>query len=700
MRLVCIGSAAVAFTAAFPALAAPEQMPPVSVKVSASPTHAVSPRLYGLFLEDISLSVDGGLYPELVWNRSFDMPATNTPGMKAFSHSIQGWREDHRGGMGRVTLQYARPRFVHTPAHLRLEAFSAGAGVANLGPMEEMSVKGGEALDLSFHVRGNMDFDVALEDGGAGSNMLARATLSADASWRCFQTTFTPAVDCRRARLRFAARSPGVLELEQVSLMPHDRFRNRVNGLRKDIATLFADLKPATFRFPGGCMLEGNSFASWYDWKLSVGPVPERRPIWNVWGYYQTLGLGYFEYLQFSEDIGASPIPVFSAGLSCQYRPPYQKTAGDGALAYFATNILDGIEFARGPATSTWGRIRAAMGHPKPFRLEMIGIGNENFGEDFFDRYDELQRIVKGVHPDIRIVSDLDPGGLFSPKKLEYSWSRISRDNADFADDHIYASPSWWLNNTHRFDSYPRKGVPVYVGEWASRKASDRYINSMYCAVAEAAFRMGFERNADLVQMSAYAPLIRRVGFPGNRYSLIQLDGTSSCGAPSYYVEKMFSLNRPDRLLPTSYPEVRTVQPAGIDRPARGKTQSDAVEVVSFHAVAGVKGGSLVMKFANAAFKAQPVSLTFAKALPAGRVRRTLLTGAADATNTPQRPHNVIPKDDTPSFGGGSSYTFTLPPCSVCVLVFDGDVSPAGGRKGATQKISKEAKQQKKGKTK
>ena len=654
----------------------------VTVKVDVDhPTHAISKHLYGLFLEDISQSVDGCFYPELVWNRGFEFPPSPTVAEPKFQEKgvklddICGWKPDCRdGAAGRFTLEYADPAFTNTPAYLRIEAFARGAGMRNTGAMDEMSLAGGVPLDLSLWARG-VPFEVRLED--ASNRVLAAASFTPGATWGRYTATLTPCNGqdarcpsvCRQAHLTILPKVAGVLDVDQVSLMPHARFRERVNGLRTDIATLLADLKPSTFRFPGGCMLEGDSFASWWDWKRTVGPVEERRPIWNIWGYYQTLGLGYYEYLQFCEDIGAEPVPVFLAGLTCQFRGP--KFVPVEALGAFITNVLDGVEFARGGADTKWGAVRAAMGHPAPFRLSYVALGNENWGPEYWTRYNVIQKAVKATHPDLKIVAAVDPHAYMRTNDWEYSWSHISPANADVADEHLYASPSWWLNHSGMYDAYPRKGVDVYVGEWATRQASDAYINSLYNAVAEAAFRMGFERNADLVKMSAYAPLIRRMGVPGNRYSLIQLSGTASCGAPAYWCERMFAENRPDRLVPCAYPVVKAIQPAGIDRPKWSyNRRSEAIEVVSFHAVAGVTGDELVLKFANAAWRPQPVSLDFGRALPACAARRTVLTGAPDAKILPEDPRRVVPVSDTVTFPGGTTFAFNLPACSVTVLRF------------------------------
>ena len=637
----------------------------------AHPSHAISPRLYGLFLEDISQSVDGCLYPELVWNRGFDFPPSPTVADPDYvKHRLKldtvcGWKGDCRGGsMGRFAVRYADPVFTNTPAYLRLEAFAPGAGVRNDGAMDEMSVRGGVPLALRLWARG-VPFEVRLEDEDGAA--LARKTFPAHAGWRFHEARLVPSASAKKAHLSVLTTAAGTLDLEQVSLMPERKFRGRANGLREDIATLLADLRPATFRFPGGCMLEGVKFDSWYDWKLSVGRPEERPPLWNCWGYYQTLGLGYYEYFQFCEDIGASAVPVFAAAMTCQNRTPeYAPMEGVG---YFVTNILDGVEFARGSSETRWGALRARMGHPAPFRLEFVGIGNENRGPEYWMRYNAIARAVKAAHPDLKLVASVDHRAYYNREAFAFSWANITPETVDIADEHMYASPSWWLNHADMYDGYVRKGVDVYVGEWATRNAADRYLNSMYNAVAEAAFRMGFERNADLVKMTAYAPLIRRVGVPGNRYSLIQLGGTGSCGAPAYWCERMFAENRPDRLVPCTYPEIRWTQPAGVDNPKWFVTKgAPAVEVKAFHAVAGVKGDELIVKLANAAWTPQPVTLDFGRDLPSGQVMRTTLTDRPDAHNTPEEPLRVIPKSDALDFAGGWTLRQDLPPCSVTVL--------------------------------
>ena len=647
-------------------------LPEVTVKVdSAHPTHAVAKTLYGLFLEDISQSVDGCLYPELVWNRGFDFPASPTVADPDYvKHqtaldTICGWKPDCRdGAAGRFTLQHADPVFAHTPAYLRIEAFAPRAGMRNDGAMDEMSVRAGAPLELNLHARG-VPFEVRLEaeDGEA----LATAAFTPSAGWKPYRARLVPTAAAKRAHLSVLTQAAGTLDVEQVSLMPERKFRNRANGLREDIGELMAALRPATFRFPGGCMLEGVKFDSWYDWKRSVGPVAERTPLWNCWGYYQTLGLGYYEYLQFSEDIGASPVPVFAAALTCQNRQP--ELAPLSAVGYFVTNVLDGIAFARGGTDTKWGRLRAEMGHPAPFRLEYVGIGNENRGPEYWERHDRIAAAVRAAYPDVKIVASVDHRAYVNREARDYSWSRITKANADVADEHLYASPSWWLNNTRMYDGYERKGVDVYVGEWATRNASPRFVNTMYNAVAEAAFRMGFERNADLVKMSAYAPLVRRVGVPGNRYSLIQLDGVGSCGAPAYWCERMFAENRPDRIVPCACPTVKWRQPAGVDLESWPQTRgSPAVEVESLHAVAGLRGDELIVKFANAAWAEQPVRIDLGADLPGQQAATVTLTAAPDAKNTPEEPLRVTPKDGTLAFGGGRTLAATLRPCSVTVF--------------------------------
>ena len=662
-HLACI-AALVAFVAASDA-------EPIRVEVAASqPGHEVPASLWGAFLEDIAFSVDGCLYPELVWNRGFEFrPAPSDDGFAKrlkgpMDLGMPGWTADCRSGaMGRFTLQYAKPLREDTPAYLRIEAFAPYAGMRNSGALGEMAVKRGEKLNLSLYARGDAPLIVRVE--GGENNVLCETRFEPGQDWKRFSATLTPSESSRKAHLLVMAGAAGVVELDFVSLMPSNTFRG--HGLRSDIAKLIADLKPANFRFPGGCMLESCDYAGWFDWKRTVGDVESRQPLWNIWGYYQNVGLGFYEYFQFCEDIGAEPLPVFIGGLTCQFRN--SKLFPKESLGYLVTNMLDAIEFARGGAETKWGALRAKMGHPAPFALKTIGIGNENWGEEYFSRLYELAAGVKAVHPDIKVIAAIDPHTVRDPPRALKSWSQIRKGAVDFADEHIYASPSWWLNNTGRYDDYDRDNVPVYIGEWGTRDIRADWIDGLYVALAEAAFRIGIEKNSDVVKMVAYAPLARRVGAPRDGFSLLNVTPSGACGNATYYAEKMFSLNRIERIVPVAYPKVVVRQPEGWEKkggPCNPK--NEAVDVVAFHAGAGIVNGELVVKLVNAAPEARGISLAFDAALPAGVVYRQTLSGEPGARNTPEEPKRVVPVEDSFDFGGGCELSVELPPYSFVVL--------------------------------
>ena len=645
----------------------------ISIDQTAPFGWTVPETLYGLFLEDISNGIDGALYPELAWNGGFDFPSTDSRGMP------EGWKKDCRkDSTCRASLAYEAPKFAKTPAYLRIEALGAGAGVANmgvnLGSRSEMSVKKGAPLELSLWARGDVGFDVAVKR--TNGVHLARTSFKPAGEWRLFTATLSPADSEKAAALQIRVKGTGTLDIERVSLKQATFARC---GLRADIVKLFADLHPRTFRFPGGSNLDGHTFEEWFDWKRTLGSVEERPPLHGFFGYWQSMGMGYHEYLLMAEEIGATALPVLLPGMTARCpKPDFVPMAEIGKVV---EDSLAQLEYIMGDATTKWGAVRAAAGHPAPFACEYVGIGNEAWGDEYWERYFPIAKAVRAKYPNVKIIASLWPRLLEHPERNAGQMANVAPENCDIIDEHIYPSPSWWLNNAHRYDSYDRAGVKVYIGEYATRHAADPYINSLYAAVAEAAMRLGFERNSDVVQLAAFAPLLRREGsrnapmrrdgIPENRYSLVQTDGTGSCGTPSYWVEKMFTDNLPERMVPVACPEVKWLQPAGVDkRKWFYNPDSEAKEVVSLHAAAGVRGQALIVKLVNAKWEIQPVTLKFAAPLPAAAISRLALSGAPDARNRPCEPTKVVPKADELPFGGGRSLALELPPCSVTVLKF------------------------------
>ena len=548
---------------------------PVVVDIDLEKQGAACPKtLWGIFFEDINYAADGGLYPELLANRGFDWQ----------TKELEGWERDARGdGMARITRQYGKPVHEATATHLRIEAFGAGEGVGvrNRG-YHGMYVEAGKKYTLSFYARGldgyKGNLRAVLEAGG---RPLCSYTVKNDQlkigapregalfelpDWTRFETVFTPNATADDATFSILLDQAGAVELEQVSLFPQDTFNGRKNGLRKDLVQKLKDLKPGVFRFPGGCLTEGRDWPLWYDWKLSVGDgtLESRSCIWNTWGYWQSMGLGYYEYFCLCEDIGAEPLPVMNGGITCQFAKPWD-IAPLREIDYFTKNFCDLIEFANGdPATTKWGALRAKMDHPKPFNLKYLGIGNENWDEVFVDRYEAIAKELRKRHPEIRLVSSAGPG--VDRATFRYAWNRITTEIADILDEHYYENPAWFFANANRYDAYPRTASrpKVYVGEYACHVPGRA--NNLYAALCEAALMAGFERNSDIVEMTSYAPLFCKIGGTQWKCDMIWYNNAQSFGTPSYYVQKLFSNNLPTRVVPS-----RITNVAGVLNPPEGR---------------------------------------------------------------------------------------------------------------------------------
>ncbi len=534
----------------------------------AKPGHAVPKALYGIFYEDINYAGDGGLYPELIANRGFDWPTQN----------LEGWKKDFRGGaMARVTRQFGNPVHPNTAQYLRLETFGAGTGcgVRNEG-FGGIAVQQGKSYDLSFYARGLEGYQgsvlVLLEDENNAelaryvvkNSELSIGPVSDKArvlplpEWKRYTTVFKPTTTTAKAHLSVLMDQRGTVDIEFVSLFPQDTYAGRKNGLRKDLAEWLKGMKPGVMRFPGGCIIEGVDFANRYDWQRTVGSLESRPVNWNLWGYWQTHGLGYFEYFQLCEDIGAEPMPIVTAGLTCQFRKP--EFLPMEALDVQVQEIIELIEFANGDVTTKWGSLRAEMGHPKPFNMKYVGIGNENWDKVFLDRYLAIQKVVKAKHPEIQIISSAGAGA--SGQQFDLAWKTLDVHNADLVDEHYYVPAAFLLNGANRYDSYDRKGPKVYVGEYACHLPNRA--NSLYSALCEAAMMTGFERNSDVVEMTSYAPLFNKIGNSQWVPDLIWFDNVSSFGTPNYYVQALFGNHLPSVILPTEYSLAKvTVEPTG-----------------------------------------------------------------------------------------------------------------------------------------
>jgi alpha-L-arabinofuranosidase len=521
---------------------------PVSITVQTGEAGlAVAPTMHGLFFEDINYGADGGLYAELVQNRSFE-----------HREPLYAWSQTaRRGAQGHLTVENESPLNANNRNFLRIHVVSAGEegfGAMNRG-FDGIAVREGERYRFSVYARRRAGeraaVRVLLEDA-AGQVLAVTNVADLPDAWTKFEAVLTSGATATNARVAVLATAAGVVDLDMVSLFPEKTFKGRRNGLRPDLARTLADMKPGFLRFPGGCVVEGKDSANAYRWKDTIGDVAARKQNWNLWQdrqspqYSQTYGLGFFEYFQFCEDIGAEPVPVLNCGMTCQARQG--KPVPLDELGPWVQDALDLIEFANGPADSEWGGKRAAMGHPQPFNLKILAVGNEQWEQGYFDRYDVFYRALKTKHPEIRLISSAGP---FADDPLwHFAWDKFrSGTPADVVDEHYYVPPRWLLENIDRYASYDRKGPKIFVGEFAGHDSNRR--SNLRSALSEAAYMTGLLQNADVVEMASYAPLFAKMGHAQWRPNLVWFDNTRVLLTPNYHVQALFAQNRPDRVLPT-----------------------------------------------------------------------------------------------------------------------------------------------------
>jgi len=631
---------------------------------------AISPTMFGIFFEDINFGADGGLYPERVKNRSFEFP-----------EPLMAWKQIDKGSAnGTVTVLTENPINDVNSHYLHIEVTSAGKG---FGLMNEgfrgMGFQQGAPYVLTLFARspahtqraGNARITehapvvlrAELED--QSGRVLATARLSSlSQNWKKHSLIFRPSATALQAHLNLFVEAGHSLDLDIVSLFPMGTWKNRENGLRADLVQLLKDMKPGFLRFPGGCIVEGRYLKTRYQWKTTVGDLTKRKLIINRWNdefkhrpapdYYQSFGLGFFEYFQLAEDIGAEPLPLVNCGMACQFNSG--ELVPLDQLDPYVQDALDLIEFANGPVSSEWGRIRAAMGHPAPFNMKMLGVGNEQWGPQFIERYEVFSKALKAKHPEITLISDSGPSP--NDERFKFLWGKLRELNADIVDEHYYMAPGWFLANSDRYDNYPRTGPKVFSGEYAAQSvgiASPNNRNNWECALAEAAFITGLERNADVVRMASYAPLFAHVDGWQWTPNLIWFDNLRSYGTPNYYVQKLFSTNHGTNILPVL-----------LDGSPRNAQQS-------LYASASVdrRAGEVVLKIVNAAPSQRNVRINLAGASGLRRIGKAFVLGTPDlkTENSLAQPLKLAPVQrqfPVPS----SEFSYTLDPSSVTVLRF------------------------------
>lgn len=519
----------------------------VTIKAGA-PGKKISTDLFGIFFEDINYSADGGLYAELVQNRSFEY----STGDHKDWNPLTSWELVERdGGKGKLVTETDKPLHPNNPRYVVLTFEGGEVGLRN-GGFDGIVLNAGETYDFSLFskqldgIGGPLTVRLESKDG----EILAEANLvAADSAWKKHSVTLRAGKSAKDASLVLTTKARGRLALDMISLFPKKAFHNRSNGLRPDLAQVIADLKPKFIRFPGGCVAHGDGLDNIYRWKDTIGPVEQRKAQRNIWRYHQTTGLGYFEYFQFCEDIGAKPLPVVAAGVCCQNAGNYipgspkgQQLIPMSEMQDYVQEVLDLIEWANGPATSKWGAKRAAAGHPEPFHLEYLGVGNEDhITPGFEERFAMLQKAIKAKHPEIILIGTVGPAP--DGRDFDAGWKFAKQSRVDMVDEHYYVAPQWFLNNLHRYDSYDRSGPKVYLGEYASRG------NTLFNALSEAAYLTSLERNGDVVHLSSYAPLLAKTGHTQWTPDLIYFDNTSIMLTANYHVQRLFGENPGDQWL-------------------------------------------------------------------------------------------------------------------------------------------------------
>lgn len=508
----------------------------------------ISEDMYGIFYEDINYAADGGLYSEVIENRSFEAAHCNPDKGEAYTKiPSSAWT------VSKGTAEYLseNPLNENNTTYIRLNT-KAGTTLSN-ECYSGFSAKYDEVFSVSFFERGRYDGAVTVQIVEGDTVLGATDIFVNSESFTKYESVLTVKKASDRATVRLVFKNEGIIDLDMISVMSRDTFNGRNNGLRKDIVQALYDLHPAFMRFPGGCVAEGYYLDNRYDWKKSVGPVEERKENWNRWqtgsnayDYCQTLGLGFYEYFLLCEDIGAKPLPVVSVGIGCQYQSG-EVSSWEDLYNIYIRDAIDLIEFANGdPETNEWAKIRAEMGHPEPFNLEYLGIGNEQWytaENRFFERYEAFEEEIHKLYPDIKLISTSGPSADGTHYNNAWNWLKTHNGDEGFTyavDEHYYRTPEWFLSNINRYDGYDREGFGVFAGEYA---ANGTYGNTLYAALAEAAYMTGLERNADIVKLASYAPLLAKDGYTQWNPNLIWFNNSTVYGSPDYYVQKMYAEN-------------------------------------------------------------------------------------------------------------------------------------------------------------
>ena len=631
MKKKCILSCLIAASSVFGAVAQTHTLDINTKKVGA----AVSPTMYGIFFEDINYAADGGLYGELVKNRSFEFP-----------QALLGWK-----AFGKFEVKNDGP-FERCPHYVVLNYSGhndAATGLQNEGYFG-IGVEKNEEYRFSVWAKtlsGEAKVEVSLVDESTMDEHqeFATAELKVGSNeWKKYELILKPSKTVQKAYLRLLLKGKNGVALEHVSLFPKNTFKNRENGMRRDLAQALYDLHPGVFRFPGGCIVEGSSLEQRYQWKNSIGPVENRPLNGNRWlstfnyrlfpDYYQSYGLGFYEYFLLSEDIGAEPLPVLNVGMACQYQnwnDPKAHVPVDSLQPYIQ-DCLDLIEFANGDVNTTWGKKRAEMGHPEPFNLKYLAVGNEQWDNLYYERLRPFVKAIRAKYPNIRLIGTSGPDS--EGEMFDKGWKAMKEIKADLVDEHFYRNEQWFLSHGLRYEGYDRKGPKVFAGEYACHGKGKKW-NHFETSLYEAAFMTDIERNADIVEMATYAPLFAHVDGWQWRPDLIWFDNTRMFKSISYYVQQMYACNKGTNVLPLSMN----------GKPVAGQEGQDGLFA---SAVVDKQKGEIIVKVINTSDKAQDVTLNL-NGLKGSRSASvtTLHSDNMDAENTLDNPNAIRPAEST-----------------------------------------------------
>lgn len=624
----------------------------VRLEVNTAKSQAtVNPDMYGIFFEDINFGADGGLYAELVKNRSFEFP-----------QALMGWNT-----FGNVEVRTDNAPFERNPHYVRLSSSGHAhkhTGIENEG-FRGMGIKNDAEYRFSVWGRkadrkNNAKIRVELVDSNNRPFVHQEIAINSD-QWNNYEVVLKSGRTDAHAFLRIFLVGDASVDLEHISLFPVDTWKGHKNGLRKDLAQALYDLHPGVFRFPGGCIVEGTDLETRYDWKKSVGPVENRPTNENRWhytftdhffpDYFQSYGMGFYELFLLAEEIGAAPLPVVNCGLACQYQNDCAEAhVPVDKLDDYIQDALDLIEFANGDPSTEWGKVRAEMGHPESFNLKYLGVGNEQWGEEYPARLQPFIEAIRKKYPEIQIVGSAGP--VAGGDGFNFLWKEMKRLKADLVDEHYYMAPEWFYANAERYDNYDRKGPKVFAGEYAAH-AKNR-ANSLNSALAEASFMTGLERNADVVRLATYAPLFAHYDAWQWAPDMIWFDNLEVVKTPNYFVQQLYATHAGTDVLSV------------LSADKKNLTGQDGIYA---SAVKDRDNDDIILKIVNSKSEKQQVELLLkgVKSI-ADTGKWIVLTGHPDDCNTLEKPLTVSPHETTFTTGGKNTVSLAIEPYSFNVI--------------------------------